>query len=138
MNKYFDSCLYFRLNRVLRTLSQYADSAFAPHGMTSSYAYLLILVDMYPRVGTVELSQELNLSPSTVTRLVDKLVLSGYLARVKDGKRCEISCTESGSRMATELEVTWLEFQQNTSEQVSSELYASLNQELRKLERRID
>ncbi|MFV0365087.1 MAG: MarR family winged helix-turn-helix transcriptional regulator [Mangrovibacterium sp.] len=138
MSEFFDSCLYFRLNRILRTLTQHADAAFAQHKLSSSYAYLLILVGNNPKIGTVDLSNELNLSPSTVTRLVDKMVAQGYLERVKDGKRCEISCTEVGTAMAVELLQTWQKFQQDMSKQVGDEVYNGLNSELKKLEEKVN
>ncbi len=138
MSDIFDSCIYFRLNRLLRTLSQHADAAFAQHNLASSYAYLLILVGKQPKIGTVELSNELNLSPSTITRLVDKMVEQGYLDRVKDGKRCEISCTPLGKKMVAALQETWQNFQQNMSEQIGEDVYNGLNGELKRLESKIN
>ncbi|MFV0521587.1 MAG: MarR family winged helix-turn-helix transcriptional regulator [Mangrovibacterium sp.] len=138
MSNLFDNCLYFRLNRLLRTLSQNADAAFAKHHLSSSHAYLLLLVNDNSGIGTVELSQELNLNPSTITRLVDKMVIQGYLRRVKEGKRCEISCTEEGSSLVIELQRTWQAFQQNMNRQITPGVYAGLNKELKALENEIN
>ncbi|MFV0553626.1 MAG: MarR family winged helix-turn-helix transcriptional regulator [Mangrovibacterium sp.] len=137
MSNYFDDCLYFRLNRILRRMTMLADSACAEYGFSSSYAYLLITININPCVGTVELADELNLSPSTITRLVDRLVRDGFVLRTKDGKRCETSCSAKGRELAEQMEITWRKFQLGMSERLGQELYVNLNHELRKLDARI-
>ncbi|MFV0553290.1 MAG: MarR family winged helix-turn-helix transcriptional regulator [Mangrovibacterium sp.] len=134
MSELFDQCLYFRLNRILHKLTIRADDAFARHGLSSSHAYLMILLNNKPKIGTVELSKELNLNPSTITRLADKMVAQGYLSRQKFGKRCEISCTKEGKKLALELEKSWQEFQQCNREHLGNEIYEGLNAELKKME----
>ncbi len=137
MNDIFDDCLYFKLNRLLRKMTYLADSAFSKHNIASSYAYLILLIAKKPNLGTVELSQNLNLSPSTVTRLVDKMILMGYLKRIKGGKRCEIKCTEDGEKLASELSETWQRFQSRMLSLVGNDAYKNISLELQSLENKI-
>ncbi len=138
MNELFDACLYFKLNRMLRQMTLMADCAFSKHNVSSSHAYLMILIARKPKIGTVELSKELNLNPSTITRLVDKLVAQGYLLRMKEGKRCEISCSKEGEILAKALHRTWNKFQKEMREKLGEDTYASMNVELQKIENKIN
>ncbi|MFV0291554.1 MAG: MarR family winged helix-turn-helix transcriptional regulator [Mangrovibacterium sp.] len=137
MEHVFDNCIFFRLNKIIRTLSQHADAAFSKHNLSSSHAYLLILVKNNPKIGTVELANILNLSPSTITRLVDKLEIQHFVFRERIGKRREISCTGEGSVLAGELFNTWLEFRQQMQDLVGLEVYKLVENDLPQIEAKI-
>jgi len=74
-DKYLSKCLYFTSNALARKLTKLAEEAFVPLGISPSYAFLLLLVHENPGITPSALSVELNLDPSTITRLADKMIL---------------------------------------------------------------
>ncbi|MFH5831017.1 MarR family winged helix-turn-helix transcriptional regulator [Halalkalibaculum sp. DA3122] len=91
-NRYRD-CLYFTTNVLSRRLTSIAEEAFTPLGLSPSYAYLLMTVNEQPGIRPGQISRELELSPSTVTRLLDKMEHRGYLERTSAGRATEVHPT---------------------------------------------
>ena len=64
-------------------MAKLADTAFAPLGLSPSYAFLLLLVHENPGITPSALSNQLNLDPSTITRLADKMIQRSYIVKEK-------------------------------------------------------
>jgi DNA-binding MarR family transcriptional regulator len=84
-----------------------ADEAFRELGLTSSYALLLMLVDDQPGIQPTQLSKELQLTPSTITRLVEKMEYRGFLERRSEGRSTHIQLTEKGEDLQPKLRRAW-------------------------------
>ena len=69
------NCLFFTANRLSNVLRRLANDAYAETGVATSHLYLLIVVYQYPGISITELSEKLDVAPSTCTRLDRKSVV---------------------------------------------------------------
>ncbi len=100
-------CLYYSANALARSMSRMADEAFAKTGIAPSYAFLLMAVNRKPGVQPGELAETMMLSPSTVTRLIEKLEAKGFLVRRQEGKSVFVSPTLSAQELNQDLMTAW-------------------------------
>ena len=84
------TCLYHSANAFARVISKMADEAFAPTGLSTSYAFLLMTVNETPGIQPKIISCHMQLTPSTVTRLIEKMEYRGFT-----GAQIGWSCNES-------------------------------------------
>ena len=63
-----------------------AEEEFKPTGVAPSYGFVLMSVNQQPGITAGEIAGVMQLQPSTVTRLVDKLEEGRYLRRQSEGK----------------------------------------------------
>jgi DNA-binding MarR family transcriptional regulator len=100
-------CLFYAANALARNVGRLADEAFAPTGLAPSYAFLLMTVNREAGIQPSELARVMMLTPSTVTRLVDKLVSKGYLERRSAGKASHLHPTERARAIDADLRAAW-------------------------------
>lgn len=100
-------CLYFTANSLARVMTTLAEDAFRSTGMAPNYAFLLMLVCEKPGTSQKEIGEHLQLSPSTITRFVDKLVAKGYMTRTNEGKTTLLQPTSKGLGMLDEIYASW-------------------------------
>ncbi len=91
-----NTCLYFATSKLARAFSKLADEAFAKTGLSPSHAVILYTINKRKKMPQKDLGELLNLTPSTVTRLIDKLQMRGYVEKESDGKAVCLMCTEKG------------------------------------------
>ena len=72
------TCLYYSANALSRIMTKISDDEFAITGLSSSYAFLLMIVNENPGVQPTEISHQMQLTPSTVTRLIEKMEYRNY------------------------------------------------------------
>ncbi|GAA5221080.1 hypothetical protein GCM10025777_17100 [Membranihabitans marinus] len=90
-----------------RTMSKKADEAFSPLGLSSSYAVLLMTVNDSPGILPKELSQIMQLAPSTLTRFIEKMEHRGLLKRQQVGRTTEVYPTDAGLAIHDEVKQIW-------------------------------
>jgi DNA-binding MarR family transcriptional regulator len=76
------------------------------HGVTLSQAYTIGTVHKHGEISMNELSQELGLATSTLTRVNDLLVRDGIVCRnacVADRRKVKVCLTEKGKALAVKL-----------------------------------
>lgn len=103
----YNDCLYFTSNALARLLRRMADEEFGKLGLAPSHAFLLMSVNDKPGIQPGELSEELQLSPSTVTRLVEKMEYRGYLERHPEGRATHVHPTRKCLDLNEELRNVW-------------------------------
>ena len=104
---YLTGCLYFNTSALSRHLTKIAQSSFKGIDVSPPHASLMLIVYDNPGINPKELSELLNLSPSTVTRFVDALVKKRYLFRKTHGKSSFIHPTEKGLELKKEIASAW-------------------------------
>ena len=63
-----------------------AEESWKKIGLAPSHAYLLTLAINEPGIQAGEIAQQLQLTPSTITRLIQKLEAKKLVVRVSEGK----------------------------------------------------
>ncbi len=100
-------CLYYSSNALARLMTKMADEEFAPLGITSSYAILINSINEKPGIHPKEISQQMQLSPSTVTRLIEKMETRGLVERKSHGRITEVYPTKDGIDLQQKLKLCW-------------------------------
>lgn len=107
MKEEFSECLYFSANNLSRHLSSMADEAFRSVGLAPSYAFLLLSVNDEPGIQPSELSNQLGLTPSTITRLIEKMEYRGYLERKSGGRATYVHPTDKAREEDARIREAW-------------------------------
>jgi DNA-binding MarR family transcriptional regulator len=91
----FSECLYFATNTLSRAITRMADEAFAVTGLSSSYAFLLMIVNEKPGISISGISEKMHLAPSTITRFVEKMEMKNLLERKTNGRISHVYPTQT-------------------------------------------
>jgi len=103
----FCKCLLFSANALSRVITRIADDEFAPCGLTSSYAFLIMTVNSNPGIQPMDISKKMMLTPSTITRLIEKMERKGLLKRKTDGRFTSVHPTEKSNKLDKKLKSCW-------------------------------
>lgn len=98
------NCLFFTTNRLSRVITKLAEESFQRYGFSPTHAYLMLAVNEKERVTPTQLAQILHMTPSTITRFVDKLVAKGLLEREVEGKNIFVRSTKKGREAQEDIE----------------------------------
>jgi len=93
---FLESCLFFNTNALSRYLLRLAEKEFKHLKISPAHASLLLLVYDTPGISPKQLSCNLHLTPSTITRFVDVLEKKGLVIRKTKGKSAYISPSKKG------------------------------------------
>ncbi len=133
----FCNCLHYTAAAFARKMNRLAEEAFAPTGLAPSYAFLLMAANHRPGITPTELSAELLLTPSTITRLVEKMEAKGFVERRTQGRQTEVHPTEKSRNLDQGLRDAWKnlyrEYTALLGEEESFALTQSLNRAVRVL-----
>lgn len=103
----FSACLLFSANALARAITAIGDEEFGRFGLSYSHAYLLCEVVDQPGITPSEVSETLYLTPSTITRLVEKLELKQLVRRESEGKKTLIYPTPQGQALRPAIAEAW-------------------------------
>jgi DNA-binding MarR family transcriptional regulator len=78
--------MYFVANALGRRIEKLAIESWKKVELSPSHAYLLMLALENPGIQPTALSEQLILTPSTITRLIEKLEDKGLAMRTNEGK----------------------------------------------------
>src|SRR5687768_4540779 len=95
----FAQCLYFSTNALARKVEKLAIESWKPAGLPPSHAYLLLMVLEDPGQQPGYLSRHLQLTPSTVTRLLEKLEEKKLVIRTTEGKTTNVYPTPKAKQL---------------------------------------
>ncbi|MFE5321043.1 MarR family winged helix-turn-helix transcriptional regulator [Paenibacillus sp. NPDC056579] len=98
-DSFLHDCLFFTANRLGRAITKMAEEEFAPTGLTPMYGYLIRLVNGAPGISQKELSEKLSITPSTLTRFIDKLEGKQLVERKGQGKTVHVYPTPKGEQL---------------------------------------
>ncbi|MBF2708996.1 MarR family winged helix-turn-helix transcriptional regulator [Flavobacterium soyangense] len=100
-------CLYYSANALSRLMTKMADEEFAVVGLSSSYAFLLMTVNNKPGIQPNKISEEMLLSPSTITRLIEKMEQKKLVERKSMGRTTEVYPTEESLKLDPKIKEAW-------------------------------
>ena len=102
-NSKYCQCLYFSSNALARKIEKLANESWKKVGLTPSHAYLLMLAIEEPGIQPSALVKQLLLTPSTITRLIEKLEEKKLVVRVTEGKVTNVYATPAAKNMLPQL-----------------------------------
>lgn len=126
-------CLYFTANALARKTEKLAQQAWKPVGLSPSHGYLLMMVIQDPGMQPTALADQLQLQPSTVTRLIEKLEERKLLVRITEGKTTNVYPTPKGKDLLPRLKECVQQFQQQYTALLGREESAKLVQQMAKV-----
>lgn len=115
------SCLYFTSNKLNRILNKMAEEEFLKTGLSPSHALTLMNINYQAGLSQKELSQIMNIKPSTTTRFIDKLEGRGLVERKIKGKLSYLYPTKKGIDLQKEIDKCWGSLHQRYSEVLGRE-----------------
>lgn len=137
----FERCLYFNINALTRAINRIWDNAYAEFDLSPAHAYLLRLVLSDPGLTPKQISHELKLEKSTVTRFLDVLSKKGLILRKQsisgDAREQGIYPTKKSEKIATLLEEKGNQLYQTMISSIGKTELTTLVKELRHTETNI-
>lgn len=100
-------CLYYAANALARKMTRLAEQEFAETGLAPSPAFIVMTVNAKPGIPAGEIAVIQQLTPSTVTRLIDRLVAEGFLRRRTEGRYVRVFPTARARRLDAALREAW-------------------------------
>ena len=91
--------MYFVSNALARKVEKLSVAVWKKANLSPSHAYLLMIALDEPGAQPGFLSNELHLTPSTITRLIDKLEEKKLVTRTMDGKMTNVYPTAKAKEM---------------------------------------
>lgn len=132
-NSRYCQCLYFSSNALARKIGKLANDSWKKVGLTPSHAYLLMLAIEDPGIQPSALVKQLLLTPSTITRLIEKLEEKKLVVRTTGGKLTNVYPTPKAKAMLPDLKDCLNHFYQNYSAIIGKDESARLVTSMNKL-----
>lgn len=109
----FNRCLYFSSNALARKMEKLALESWKKIDLSPSHAYLLLMVLEEPGVQPGAIAKQLQLTPSTITRLIEKLEEKKLMNRKMDGKITNVYATAKAKELYPRMKTCLAEFTKN-------------------------
>ena len=103
----YSQCLFFSSNAIARALTKMAEEEFSATGLSPSHGFILMTVNNKPGITAGDVAGAMKLTPSTVTRLIEKLEALHFLERKSEGKFTRIYPTQKGNDHQWMLKTSW-------------------------------
>jgi len=131
-------CIYFASGALARKMEKLAIDSWKKVGLSPSHAYLLMLVIDDPGMQPGRLAEELQLSPSTITRLIEKLEEKKLVIRTTEGKLTNVYATPKGKDLLPQLKSCVLEFNETAASILGKEESTRLVLNINKITDKLD
>ena len=102
--------MYFSSGALARKIEKLAIESWKKIDLSPSHAYLLLMVLEDPGMQPGALADELQLSPSTITRLIEKLEEKKLVIRTTEGKLTNVYPTPRGKELLPQMKQCLSEF----------------------------
>lgn len=131
-------CLYFTSGALARKVEKLAQQSWAKVKLSPSHAYLLMMVIENPGIQPGYIGEELQLTPSTISRLLQKLEEGKLLVRISEGKTTNVYPTPKGKDLLPSLKSCLQEFYTRYVEILGKEESAKLVQNMGEMADKLD
>ena len=131
-------CVGGCVRKLNRMVSAIYDSALASTGLKTSQFSVLVSVANRKQARPAELTKQLELDESTVSRNVERMCARGWLRLVQDADRRShlIEVTDKGHALIRKCLPAWQKAQAEVSRRLGTDNVAGLRSALRKLSAR--
>lgn len=126
-------CLYFTANALARKIEKLAQDSWSKVDLSPSHAYLLMMAIEDPGIQPSALADHLQLQPSTITRLIEKLEDRKLVIRATEGKMTNVYPTPKGKELLPKLKECLNEFYSSYAGILGKEESARLVQSMGKV-----
>lgn len=99
----YSKCLYFTSNALARKVEKLAIESWKRVDMSPSHGYLLMLLLEEPGMQPGNIAAQLQLTPSTITRLIEKLEDRKLVVRTTEGKITNVYPSPKAKELLPEL-----------------------------------
>ena len=138
LDTYLRECLYFTATRLSRVVTKIVEDEFARCGLSPNGAFLLLAVLEDEGINQKRLGEILHLQPSTMTRLIEKLIHKGVIYSRVEGRSSQIYSSDKGKALESVIHECWdnlrVRVNQMLGEQESNALTHRLDQVSDRLE----
>src|SRR5690349_37 len=124
----YAQCLYFTSAALARKVEKMAMEIWKKLDLSPSHAYLLAAVLEEPGIQPTTLAEQLQLQPSTITRLVEKLEEKKLVVRTAEGKITNVYPTPKAKELQPKITGCMNEFSAKCAELFGTEKNADLVQ----------
>jgi DNA-binding MarR family transcriptional regulator len=132
-NSRFNKCLYFSTNALARKVEKLAVENWKKVDLSPSHGYLLLMVLENPGLQPGCIADEMQLTPSTITRLIEKLEEKKLVIRTTEGKLTNVYATPKGKELLPKMKICMGEFQKTYTEILGAEESMRMVQNINKL-----
>jgi MarR family transcriptional regulator, organic hydroperoxide resistance regulator len=132
-NSRFNKCLYFSANALARKVEKLAAESWKKIGLAPSHAYLLMMVLEEPGAQPGIIAKEMQLTPSTITRLVEKLEGKKLVVRATDGKITNVFPTRKAKELYPKMKACLNDFSKKYVEILGADESIRMVQHINKL-----
>jgi DNA-binding MarR family transcriptional regulator len=132
------NCLYFTTNSLARKIEKLAINSWDKINLSPSHGYLLKLVIEEPGLQPGAIADELQLTPSTITRLIEKLEEKKLVARTYDGRITNVYPTPGGKVLLPKLKECIKDFYENYVSILGKEESSKLVHNMHRLADKLD
>ncbi len=129
----FCQCLYFTSAALARKIEKLATESWKPVGLSPSHAYLLTAVLDDPGIQPTTLCEHLQLQPSTITRLMQKLEEKKLVIRTTEGRITNVYPTPKAKELAPKMRECMNHFASQYAQVLGKEESAKLVQSMTKI-----
>ena len=117
----YAQCLYFTSAALARKVEKLATQVWKAVDLPPSHAYLLMAVLEEPGMQPSALSAELQLQPSTITRLIEKLEEKKLVVRTTEGKITNVYPTPKAKELQSKMKECVRQFSQKYANLVGAD-----------------
>jgi DNA-binding MarR family transcriptional regulator len=102
-----NGCLFFSTTKLAREMGKLAEEAFRKTGLSPSHAVLLYIINLNGKIQQKEVGELVHLTPSTITRLLNKLEQKRFVKKKVEGKNVCLQATSLGRAQQGEIIEAW-------------------------------
>lgn len=125
--------MYFSSHALARRIEKLAIEAWKKVDLSPSHGYLLLLVIEEAGIGPSALADQLLLTPSTITRLIEKLEEKKLVVRASEGKTTQVYPTQKAKELYTRLKECLKDFYEKYSGILGKEESAKMVQGMNRI-----
>lgn len=134
----YAQCLYFTSAALARKIEKLAIESWKKTGLSPSHAYLLLSVLEEPGIQPTTLAEHLQLQPSTITRLLEKLEEKKLVIRTTEGRLTNVYPTPKAKDLQPKMMQCMQEFSGRSAKLLGKEESSRLVQTLAKVADKLD